>query len=227
MTDRAQIMVTSVGSSTTSLGITLPVFGSQASSSATVSGSGIVAITTYANLYFGSGGKIEKLAIKLGDRVTKGMVLAKLDTASLAAALTQAKVTLDQAQLTRTQANDSLQTAQTILDKTRVLADAKKEIINLNWQMKILEMMMQDPGSSNATYTGQQIVGLRNQITTKTKSFSNLLAQTEFTGVVTSYDITNAKYDTLTTADIKVKELQVKSACVRGPLLLYSDVLPS
>lgn len=50
------------------------------SQSTTVSGRGTVAFAMFANLYFNSGGKIEKLGVKEGDRVTQGTVLAKLDT---------------------------------------------------------------------------------------------------------------------------------------------------
>ena len=49
-----------------------------------VNGSGKVAILNYANLSFGSGGKLVTLNVAEGDKVTKGKVLAQLDTASLA-----------------------------------------------------------------------------------------------------------------------------------------------
>lgn len=180
------------------------------SSSASVSGSGVVAAVNYANLYFGTGGKIDKIGAKQGERVAKDTILARIDTTNLEAAIAQAKVTLDQAQLAKSQATTALQTIQTTLDKTRVLADAKQEIINLQWQNKLLETTILDP-SADAVSIIQTMTSRRTQITNKTKSFSAMIAQAEFTGVL-SYDIVNAKYDTLVVDDIKVKELQLKVA---------------
>lgn len=69
-----------------------------------VSGSGNLAVSEEANLAFDSGGRVEKLLVKEGDRVNKGDVLAKLDTGDLELALAQAKATLAQAEVAREEA---------------------------------------------------------------------------------------------------------------------------
>lgn len=56
-----------------------------------ISGSGKIALVTDAKLSFGSAGKLEILNVKEGDKVTKGEVLAKLDTSALEVSLAQAK----------------------------------------------------------------------------------------------------------------------------------------
>ena len=77
-----------------------------------VSGSGNIAVSNEARLVFGTSGRIDKIFIDDGDEVAKGKVLAKLDTAPLELALTQAQVALAQAQIARTQAQIALQTAE-------------------------------------------------------------------------------------------------------------------
>jgi RND family efflux transporter MFP subunit len=62
-----------------------------------VSGSGKIAVSTDAKLSFGSAGKLAVLNVQEGDRVTKGEVLAKLDTTSLELAVRTAEVDLDTA----------------------------------------------------------------------------------------------------------------------------------
>lgn len=69
-----------------------------------VSGSGNIAVSNEARLTFGTGGRIDKIFINEGDEIAEGEVLAKLDTAPLELALTQAQVALAQAQIARSQA---------------------------------------------------------------------------------------------------------------------------
>ena len=68
-----------------------------------VSSSGNIAVSNEARLVFGTSGRIDKIFIDEGDEVTKGEMLARLDTASLELALTQAQVASLQAQIARTQ----------------------------------------------------------------------------------------------------------------------------
>ena len=63
-----------------------------------VSGSGNIVVTDEANLAFGSGGKIARIYVDEGDEVSKGEVLARLDTGPLELALAQAEAALDQAE---------------------------------------------------------------------------------------------------------------------------------
>jgi len=84
-----------------------------------VSGSGNIEISTEVNLTFDVGGRIDKIYVEEGDSVTKGGVLAKLDTDDLELALTQAQVAVTQAQLAVNSANVSLRTARHSLDEAR------------------------------------------------------------------------------------------------------------
>lgn len=59
-----------------------------------VSGSGNIAVSSEASLAFGTGGRVDKVYVEDGDRVSSGDVLAKLNTSALELALTQAKLTL-------------------------------------------------------------------------------------------------------------------------------------
>ena len=73
-----------------------------------VSGSGNIGVSREASLAFGSGGKADKVYVKEGDKVSKGDVLAKLDTGTLELALAQAKVALEQAEYNLNQLKDVL-----------------------------------------------------------------------------------------------------------------------
>jgi multidrug efflux pump subunit AcrA (membrane-fusion protein) len=72
----------------------------------------------------GSGGRIEKIYVEEGDTVSKGEVLAELNTDALGLAKTQAEVSLTQAQLAMTQAQLSQQTAEYELKNIRDTKDA-------------------------------------------------------------------------------------------------------
>ncbi len=84
-----------------------------------VSGSGSIDVSNEARLVFGTSGRIDKIFINEGDEVTKGEVLAKLDTAPLELALTQAQVTLAQAQIAQTQAQIAQAPAQAALTQAQ------------------------------------------------------------------------------------------------------------
>jgi HlyD family secretion protein len=117
---------------------------------------------TYANdikLAFDTPGKVETLTVKKGDQVTKGAVLAKLDTGDLELAVSQAKVTaaqtkkalfqaeiavtqaeiaatqakinLSQSQSAKTQAEAAVTAAQFNLDKIQAVGDIKDKIMDI------------------------------------------------------------------------------------------------
>ncbi len=173
-----------------------------------VSGTGTMSATTYANLIFGTGGKLKDVQVKEGDRVTAGMVLARLDTISLESSLAQAKATFDQAELGLTQANVSLKTAQFNLDKSKAASNIKRQIVDLQWNIKVAEMGMGLPENSSGTGSPAFTV-FQDNITAKKKELTDLLAQPEYSGLL-GFDMVGEKYDTLTTADLKNKELQVE-----------------
>ena len=94
--------------------------------SVTVTGDGNIEASFHERLTFGSGGKVDEIAVKEGDRVKKGDVLARLDTSGLELAkdqaqiaLTQAQVALTQAQVALTQAKLAQQTTENNLKNTQ------------------------------------------------------------------------------------------------------------
>ena len=95
----------------------------------TVSGSGNIETSEDANLSFGAGGRIDKIYIEEGDRVTKGEILAELDTDSLELARDQAQYALTQAQYALTQAELSQKTAEYALDTILNLKDALELVL--------------------------------------------------------------------------------------------------
>jgi len=74
----------------------------------TVTGDGNIEASSYERLTFGSGGKVGEIAVKEGDSVSKGDVLARLDTGILELAEAQAQVAMTQAQVALTQAQLAL-----------------------------------------------------------------------------------------------------------------------
>ncbi len=91
----------------------------------TVSGSGNLEAQSDAKLTFGTAGRIEKIYVTERTLVTKGTVLAKLETDALELAVAQAQmavvqadVGVTQAQAAVTQAEAALKSAQLTLDKT-------------------------------------------------------------------------------------------------------------
>ena len=97
----------------------------------TVTGDGNIEASSHERLTFGSGGKVDKISVKEGDKVSKGDVLAKLDTGALELAEAQAQVALIQAQVALTQAQVALtqaklagQTAENNLKNTQDIEEA-------------------------------------------------------------------------------------------------------
>ncbi len=180
-----------------------------------VNGSGKIAISNYANLSFGSGGKLAVLNVKEGDTVTKGTVLAKLDTASLEVALSQAQVALDQFKIAQTAANSALTAAQFNLDKTQAVSEIKDAITNAEWTIKAAQVSLDQARLSNdasayntmAAYINTAQLELYNQ----QKKLQTLLNQPTYAGVLT-YNIFDQTYDRLTVEDVHLKELAVQSA---------------
>jgi len=89
-----------------------------------VTGSGKIETSLEGKLAFGSAGKVDKILVEEGDRVSKGKVLAKLDTSALELARTQSQVALTQAEVALTQAQLAQKTAEYNLKNTRDTEDS-------------------------------------------------------------------------------------------------------
>lgn len=91
-----------------------------------VTGNGKIKASREARLTFGSGGKVESISVKEGDRVKKGDVLAKLDTKPLELALSQAEMAVIQGETALAQAQVARQTAENNLENARNSEDSLK-----------------------------------------------------------------------------------------------------
>lgn len=102
----------------------------------TVSGSGKIAVSQDQKLTFGSGGRVEKIFISEGDRVTEGEELAKLDTDALELALAkaqagsvQARLAVEQVKVAKAQVELAIEQAKVAMAQANVARD--QAIFNL------------------------------------------------------------------------------------------------
>jgi HlyD family secretion protein len=182
-----------------------------------VSGAGTVEVATDANLYFGTAGQIITLNAKEGDRVTKGTVLAKLDTAGLEASLALARVALNQARLNQLQANSNLATAQFNLDKVQAVSDVKDAITNDEWTIKVAEVNRKQAlltgDSDGSSALNKYIADIQKELIKHKDQLSDLLSGDEYKGSkALNYDINGQTYDRLTVEDAHLKQLAVEMA---------------
>jgi HlyD family secretion protein len=194
-----------------------------------VNGSGKTLYANDAKLNFGTAGRIEKLAVKKGDRVTRGTEIAKLDTANLELSLSQAqtaeaqaKVTLAQSVLAQTQAETALTSAQMDLDKIKEVSDYKNRILDLEWTIKIAKVNLRQAAATNdannANYLNRYIAETNSQLAKEQKKLADLLAKDAYQGTATYidtsaiYDVNGKQIDRLTVEDIRLKEQRIESA---------------
>jgi HlyD family secretion protein len=187
--------------------------GSQA---ATVRGAGTITVDRYANLFFGTAGQIAIMNVKVGDQIKKGAVLAKLDTTSLEAAVSQAIVNLDQAKLAQTQAKSNLVTAQYNLDKTKAVSDIKDAITDVQLAIKTAEVNQHQAqavgDSAAAAAASQNLVVFNKELKTQQDKLAKLLSQDPYTSADVAIYINGQKYDRLTVQDIQNKQLAIDIA---------------
>jgi len=98
-----------------------------------VSGSGNIVVSNEADLAFGSGGKIAKIYVDEGDEVSKGRVLARLDTSPLKLALTQAQAALDQAEYNLEQLEEPF--SEDDIDSAEAAVDAAEDYLDYAFWM--------------------------------------------------------------------------------------------
>lgn len=89
-----------------------------------VTGNGKIKASREARLTFGSGGKVDSIPVKEGDKVKAGDVLAELDTTPLGLALSQAEMAVIQAETALAQAQVARQTAENNLENARNSKDS-------------------------------------------------------------------------------------------------------
>ena len=164
-----------------------------------VTGSGNIDIANEIRLAFGTSGRIDKIYVKEGDKVSKGDELAKLDTAALELALTQTQVVVTQAQVAQTQAQVALETAKYNLDvaqetyKWPELKVAQAEVDDAEAYLEYaLEKLSQAAPAQQASW---QLVVVRAQA-------SLSVAEAKLDAMLAGYD----------TEEVAIKKLQVEAA---------------
>ncbi len=193
-----------------------------------ISGAGIIGAVNYANLNFGSAGQIIAINVKKMDRVTKGTVLAKLDTADLEASLAQAKVAQDQSQVGLTQAKvamdqallaqivakSALAGAQFNLDKTQAISDIKDAITNDQMLIKAAQVQIQAGDTASTGYLNQYITQTNGDLLKQQKKLQDLLNTAQYADVKAYYMMItySQQYDLLTVDDVRMKQLAVEAA---------------
>ena len=120
-----------------------------------VSGSGSVEVANEARLAFGSGGKVDEICVKEGDRVSEGDVLAELDTSALELALAQSQVAQSQADAGLAQAR----AAQTQVQAT--LAQAQATVAQAKAALDEAEYNLDQLRRQHAPYELQRIAKLQ------------------------------------------------------------------
>jgi multidrug efflux pump subunit AcrA (membrane-fusion protein) len=103
---------------------------------AAVTGTGTVVPAQQQNLGFGEAGTLAEVDVKVGDRVTKGQVLARLDTTQLQQALQQARNGLAQAQATL----DGTVNGNTVQQAQHNLANAQQTLSDTQAQVNLTNL---------------------------------------------------------------------------------------
>jgi HlyD family secretion protein len=98
----------------------------------TVSASGKLVAITEQNLGFPDGGQLAEVAVKVGDRVEPGQVLARLDDFALGQALEQstAQLARQRALLAKITGGNSVEAAQATLDQAEKILDATEKQVD-------------------------------------------------------------------------------------------------
>ena len=186
-----------------------------------INGGGNIAVSSDANLTFGSGGKVDGIYIEEGDVVWGGKVLARLDTSALELALTQAEAavvqaeaTIEQAQVAQTQAEANLEQAeydykqlkrQNIHGYRRTIAELELEAAELS--IVAAELSIEAAES--------QLVAAEQAVAEAQKQLDEAIITAPFTGVVA--DVYVDEGDTISTTttivyliDLATMELSVE-----------------
>ena len=189
----------------------------------TVSGAGNIAVANEENLTFeSSSGRVDKIYVKDGDKVTKDDVLAELaplDTDDLELTLLRAEISLTQAEVSLAQAQIALQTAEDNLESTLDKKDTL-ELALLNAQID-LRSAEHHLGETRDIYTWPEIETAQDDVA-DAKAFLDYLlsisgtteptltyAQARLTAAEATLDAMITSYDT---EEVAIAKMQVEAA---------------
>ncbi len=192
-----------------------------------VSGNGKVATPREARLTFGSAGKVSKIAVKEGDKVKAGDILAKLDTRSLELSLKQAQMSLTQAEGTLLQAQLAQRTAENNLENLRNSGNSLKLAllnaqiardtadINLNASITAVNFTLLEAELNRAKAWYDYVLRMQAEVTANADAWSIALdrAKESLDTAKAAYDNAMAGYDS-NQVNLKKKQLEAAELSV-------------
>ena len=162
----------------------------------TVSTVGSLTMPNQAKLGFTGGGTVTEVNVKLGDKVQKGQVLAKLDTASLERAVEQARTNLSTAEINLDEAKNPY-AASDIADAEASVRDARVALENARRNLQIT----QQTASKN-------ILDLENQVNWYEDNYGQTLVDYQ-SGKIDEAKL-GAAWNNLATAKQKLEEARLQ-----------------
>ncbi len=226
--------------------ISQPVEVARGDLTVTVSGSGNIVISNEAKLAFGTGGKIDKIYVDEGDKVSEGEVLAELGTDALELALTQAKTAQTQAEAVLVQAEATLVQASASRDDAEYnLTQLKKVLRASHDRVKVAESYLEaaelqvkaaesqlEAAASQLEAAGQAITEAQRQLdeASITAPLSGLVANVyveEGDNVSTVTTILHLIDPTTMELKAEVDEIDIPSVEPRQRVIIEVDALPA
>ncbi len=181
-----------------------------------VSGSGNIGVSNEAKLVFGTSGRIDKIYVNEGNKVTQGEVLAKLETAPLELVLTQAQAGLAQTQAGQAQAQIALDAAEVNRDKIEDYlelllefldkSDSRVEAAESQVDTAKLQLEMAE---SQLEATELQLEAAKQSLEQAQKQLARATITTPFDGVVASVGVDEG--DTVSAATTIVHLIDLNS----------------
>jgi len=154
----------------------------------TVGGSGNIAVSEEAKLVFGAGGKIDKIYVDEGDKVTEGEVLAELDTDTLELALTQAEAAQVQAEAAQAQAEAAQVQASAARDDAEYsLEQLKKVLLASSDRVKVAEAYL-DAAELQLKAAGSQLKAAESQLEVAEQAVAEARRQLDEATITASFD---------------------------------------
>ena len=170
----------------------------------TVSTVGSLTMPNQAKLSFASGGTVTEMNVKLGDKVEKGQVLAKLDTASLERAVEQARTNLSTAGINLEETKNPY-TASDIADAEASVRDAQVALENARRNLQITQQGLTTSGGAT---TSRKITDLENEVNWYEANYGQALVDYQ-NGRIDQAKL-GAAWNNLVTAKQKLEEAKLQ-----------------
>ncbi|MFC1937560.1 efflux RND transporter periplasmic adaptor subunit [Chloroflexota bacterium] len=156
--------------------------------SVTVSGSGNLDVSNEKNLAFGAGGKIDKIYIDEGDKVSEGEVLATLDTDTLELALTQAKTGQVQAEAAILQAKAAQAQATAARNDMEYNLDQLKKVLRASHERIKLAESYLAAAEEQVKAAESQIAAAESQLEAAKQAVTETQRQLDETSITAPFD---------------------------------------